>query len=143
MNTPSPIQTDNWRAPSTPYGNVILFEEPGRIVENVDHYSHYFILSRSAYSDTIMTLSVKHGGGEESFLWHVTTSLLNALSLMSSDGRFLLFRAIIDAHHKSAETTAQKVNANWQRAAAEKRIKTRKMPGRNEVKVWIEAAPLA
>jgi hypothetical protein len=30
----------------------------------------------------------------------------------------------------------------WRRAAAEKRVKTRKMPGRDQVKVWIEDKPL-
>jgi hypothetical protein len=36
---------------------------------------------------------------------------------------------------------SEKTEAKWRQAAADKRIKTRKQPGRNAVKVWIEPAP--
>jgi len=57
---------------------------------------------------------------------------------MDSDTRFITLHALMRAHNQSTSVTVDKVTAHWRQAAAEKRIKTRKVKG--GVKVWIEPA---
>ncbi len=137
------LTADDWRAPKITKGETILFDEPGRVLgargSAVDCCSHYFRVTKPEYGD--YTLRVKHGAGEESFQLSWDSRLIDGLQQMDSDNRFRLLWMIMDGHHRTAECTAEKINATWRKAAAEKRIKTRKLPKQNAVKVWIEDKP--
>ena len=135
----------DWRAPSVGPEDEIIFDEPGRVLGRdddnkpggrgaVDCRSHYFRVTKPRFG--FYTLLVKHGGGEESWQLSYAERTIDGLRQMDSDARFWLLWVIMDAHHASARTTTERVESVWRRAAAEKRIKTRKV--RSGVKVWIE-----
>jgi hypothetical protein len=137
----------DWRAPSVPDGDAILFDEPGRVLgrdnpqapggrDAVDCRSHYFRVTKGQFGG--YRLHVRHGGGEESLELSYSSRIVDALAQMDSDARYWVLHSFLDAHHKTARTTSGKVSNEWRMAAAEKRIKTRKLPGKSEFKVWIE-----
>ncbi len=135
------MSPDNWgfrelnhRAPTLPADSTSLFLEPGRVLDNVCYRAFCFRVHKPEFGD--YTLSVKHGAGEESWKLEWNKRLIGALEVMDSDTRFITLHALMRAHNSSRESTAEKVNANWRQAAAEKRIKTRKVKG--GVKVWVE-----
>lgn len=148
--SPAVLAPDNWafrelehRSPTLPEGSTSLFLEPGRVLDNVCYRAFCFRVRKPEFGD--FTLSVKHGGGEESWRLEYCKRLVDALGNMDSDTRFITLHALMRAHQQSETNTTEKVNASWRQAAAEKRIKTRKMPGQNAVKVWVEpkVQPLA
>ena len=121
--------------PDLAKGDTLLYDEPGRC-GGLDSHSHHFRVVRTEYGG--MVLLVRHGGGDE----RITAGLFNVLSAplaaMSSTDRYWVLHAIYEARGYGMRDAREKENARWRRAAAEKRIKTRKMPGRDAVKVWIE-----
>lgn len=123
-----------WRAPFLAEGSASLFLEPGRVLDNVCYRAYCFRVSKPGFGDYI--LSVKHGGGEESWNLEWNKSLIAALGKMDSDSRFLTLHALMRAHQISERNTVEKRDSFWRQAAAEKRIKTRKVKA--GVKVWIE-----
>ncbi len=150
--TPSLQATDNysvrerqWRAPSVPDGEEIIFDEPGRVLNRgaygpgggnaVCCRSHYFRVTKA---HSFYILRVKHGGGEEQCSLKYDKRIIDALALMDSDSRFWMLWAFMDVKKDAEIATREAVNAKWQAAAAQKRIKTRKM--RDGVKVWIVPA---
>lgn len=143
MFTARDVETADWGAPSFPCGDALLFDEPGRVlvlkpVGNYDvcYRAYWFRVTRGQYGRA--TLRVKHGGGEES--WSLPGELTKVLAALDSDQRFFVLYAFMDAHGKSAQAARQAEAAKWRQAAAEKRIKTRKLPRQSAVKVWIEPA---
>ncbi len=122
-------------------GQTLVFDEPGRVLNNVCYRSHYLRVVKPEYGP--YTLLVKHGAGTESWRMDYTKQTIDALASLDSDGRYLVLHTIMRAHQESRERTAEKVNATWRKAAAEKRIKTRKLPGQNAVKVWVEPEVIA
>lgn len=119
-------------------GDQLLYDEPGRC-GGLDSHSHHFRVVKRSYSHALL---VRHGGGEEAIDLSVAFKLaLDGLAVLDSNSRYWLFLSIHSAQ-RIAETRAQdKCNATWRKAAAEKRVKTRKM--RAGVKVWIEPAATA
>jgi hypothetical protein len=61
---------------------------------------------------------------------------------MESSPCYWIMRAIQGAHSDGEREGSAKANSTWRKAAAEKRIKTRKQRGGDRVKVWIEYADL-
>jgi len=127
---------------------VILFDEPGRVLGRMNDSqpgggvccrSHYFRVTKPQFGR--VTVRVKHGGGEESVALGFDGRIVDGLAMMDSDSRFRLLWAIMQTNADSKREGYKKADAHWERAAAEKRIRTRKLPGKNEVKVWIEDAP--
>jgi hypothetical protein len=135
-------QQRDWRAPSIEVEDTVVFDEPGRVLgargSGVDCRSHYFRVIKPEFGQ--YTLKVRHGGGEESWPLGFDSRIVDGLGQMDSDNRFRLLWVIMDGHHETASRTANRLNADWRQAAAEKRIKTRKLPGQNRVRVWIEPA---
>lgn len=120
--------------PTLADGDVLIFDEPGRCGGS-DSHSHHFcvVLRRSG-----LTLLVRHGGGDESHrLRDRNGSVLASLKSLDSNGRYWLLHTIHYATKDAEDATSEKVSGTWRRAAAEKRIKTRKERGGNRVKVWI------
>ncbi len=124
------------RAPAVPEGHTILIDEPGRVLDNVCYRAFSFRVTKEQFGDYI--LRVRHGGGDESWRMEWRKRVVGIIEGLDSDSRFLMLHALMRAHQQSATITAERVAANWRKAAAEKRIKTRKLPGKNAVKVWVE-----
>lgn len=144
MFTTRDHETADWRAPTVPEGDAILFDEPGRVLVlkpagnyDVCYRSYWFRVTRGQFGRP--TLRVKHGGGEES--WSLPDELVKVLAVLDSDARFFVLHAFMDAHKSSARTARESEAGKWRQAAADKRIKTRKLPRQGVVKVWIEPGP--
>lgn len=61
------------------------------------------------------------------------------LAQLDSNARYWLLNAMYHAYSDGRQHGQDETREYWRKAAAEKRIKTRKQPGRDFVKVWIEA----
>ena len=107
----------------------MLYDEPGRC-GGMDSHSHHFRVVR----DIGLDLLVRHGGGEERV--RLSGPIEAGLQALDSDARYWLLCAIYHAHHDGERDATDRERDKWQRAAAEKRIKTRKC--QKYVKVWIE-----
>lgn len=132
--------------PPDPVPNsTILYDEPGRCKPmlngkpyRIDHHSHHY----QVIKDDIGRIHafVKHGGGMVEFGNTYNMEKLAALMApMDSDARFIMLMSLESWARHAAEEAERKERGRWQRAAAQKRIKTRKM--RDGVKVWIIEEP--
>lgn len=118
--------------------DVLVFDEPGRC-GGMDAHSHHFCVVKrlSRY-----VLLVAHGAGEESIDLGVGARLiLGTLTGLDTNARYWMLHEFYSLHREAASRATDKIIAEWRQAAAEKRIKTRKMRGRNGVKVWVEPKP--
>jgi hypothetical protein len=136
VRTPNP--------PALAEGDALLYDEPGRC-GGLDCHSHHFRLVDTGLGG--IYLLVRHGGGDEriklccSFdcmVGRARRANTNHLQSLDSNGRYWLFHTIYSAHRDAERAARERANATWQQAAAQKRIKTRKMRGSSSVKVWIE-----
>lgn len=124
-------------APALQEGDEMLCDEPGRC-GGVDAHSHHFRMVKAQYGGFF--LLVRHGGGDERIALGYRTFIHGALSSFDSNGRYWLLHSIYHMHNDAVRAVAEKTAATWRKAAAEKRIKTRKYPAKGTVKVWIEPA---
>ena len=125
--------------PELEANDVLLHDEPGRC-GGMDCHCHDYRLVRQHGS---VYLLAQHGGGVERIRISCTATFLATLAAIDSDQRYWILHAIYYAQSDSARSAAEKTSAMWQRAAAEKRIKTKKVRNSARVKVWIEAAAAA
>lgn len=134
------------RQPSPPelrVGDELLYDEPGRC-GGLDCHSHHFRLVRSYYHVNDYDIVVRHGGGDERVsLGVVGRRLVPSFDALDSNGRFWLMHTLYSVQTATQRETGEKVAQYWRAAAAEKRIKTRKLRGRGQIKVWIEPAAQA
>ena len=121
-------------APALQDDDTLLYDEPGRCGGLDAHSHHYRVVKRLGR----LCLLVCHGGGEESLRLSHTPSLQETLARLDSTARYWLLHAIYYAHHDGAQQAYECAERKWRRAAAEKKIKTRKQRGGGSVKVWIE-----
>lgn len=132
----------NTRQPSPPTlldGDTLLYDEPGRC-GGIDAHSHHFQIVKGRFSGR--TLLVCHGGGEERIGLGCTFDLFfPAIATLDSNARYWLMHALYSAHADAERSASQERDQVWQKAAAEKRIKVRKLRGRNAVRVSIENPP--
>lgn len=133
--------TDNWhldprRAPTLAEDDTLLVDEPGRIMRNTDFRSHWFRLVKPRYGN--YTLLVHHGGGEERVAIDYSPQLCDALLPLSSDDRYYLLHTLLKLHHASRDAGVEQTTQRYRKAFAEGRLKKRKLPGRDAVKIWIE-----
>lgn len=124
--------------PALADSDVLLFDEPGRCGGLDSHSHHYRVVKHGCGS---VSLLVRHGGGDERFRLFPHRDLPKFLEAMDSNTRYWMLAAIGSAHRDGASEAKSQANATWRRAAAEKRIKTRKQPKSGAVKVWIEDSP--
>lgn len=116
-------------------GDILLHDEPGRC-GGLDCHSHHFRLVNCYGSYDVL---VRHGGGDERFsLGVVGKRLLPAIAAMDTNGRFWLLHTLYSTRETAKSDAEYATGLRWRVAAAEKRIKTRKLRGRGQVKVWIE-----
>lgn len=119
--------------PTLGEGDNLLYDEPGRCSEHTDAHSHHYRLTQ-------WHLLVCHGGGEERIIIN-SKEILPILANLDSNGRYWLFSSIYRAYSEGERKAQDKERLKWTRAAAEKRIKTRKLRNSVAVKVWIESKP--
>lgn len=113
--------------------DTLVYDEPGRCGGLDAHCHHFRIVRRRGF----LHLLVRHDGGDECLDLHRTDSFRKTLESLDSDARYWLLHTIYYAHHDGAQQAREETTQLWRRAAAEKRIKTRKQRNTGTVKVWI------
>lgn len=116
--------------------DVLVYDEPGRC-GGLDCHSHHFRVVRRRGRGYLL---VRHGGGEEGLeipVWSAL-ALQRALYDLDTDGRYWILHAIYSAHADARRAGRDAEAARWRTAAAEKRIKVRKVRGQSAVRVTIE-----
>ena len=109
----------------------LLRDEPGRC-GGLDSHSHHYRLAKS--SGALMLL-VRHGCGDERLL--LCGPLESIFTHPDSNTCYWTLNTTYHAYSDGKRSGSEKTNDTWRRAAAEKRIKTRKERGGNGVRVWI------
>lgn len=126
------------RQPSPPDlkdGDELIYDEPGRC-GGLDCHSHHFCLVKNRGYYAVL---VRHGGGDERFdIGSSGRLLVPSLALMDTNGRYWLMHTLYSTRESANEAATGATAQRWRLAAAEKRIKTRKLRGQGMVKVWIE-----
>ena len=124
--------------PDVPKDAKILFDEPGRCGGMDCHSHHYRVVKEHS---GVVYLYVRHGGGDQkSPMTGAESTILASLQQMDSNARYWILSMMYHLAEDAARSAREKECEHWRRAAAEKRIKTRKQRGTTAVKVWIEQA---
>lgn len=116
-------------------GDILLFDEPGRCGNRTDSHCHHYRLVQNC---GFFYLLVRHGAGDECHDLGFFGIVPQALLKLSSDDRFWLFGSIHHAIRTASRDARELTESIWRKAAAEKRIKTRKVRGQNACIVSIE-----
>ena len=122
--------------PEVEDGDEILYDLPGRC-GGIDSHSYHYRLVKQ-YGN--VQLLVKHGGGQEK-IPHLSNAerVVDALSLLgpNEDLRYWLLNALYHAQADAGRKARAETNLYWQQAAAEKRIRVRKVRGWNTYQVTV------
>jgi hypothetical protein len=116
-------------------GETLVRDEPGRCGGLDSHSHHYRLVSASMGR---FYLLVRHGGGDDRVSLYKPEA--EALKALDSTACYWVMNAIMHANGDGRREARQTTEATWRKAAAEKRIKTRKVRNSTGVKVWIETA---
>jgi len=135
-----PNDTPSIRRPDPPElaeseQDALLYDEPGRC-GGIDSHCHHYRVTRG----TCLTILYKNGGGEGRIRISNSTAMYPILDALDSNGRYWLLNSIYHAHNDGKMNGAGRMDEQWRKAAAEKRVKTRKLPHGKGVKVWLEPA---
>lgn len=139
------VVTQDWRAPTVPEGQTLVFDEPGRVMDrrtngggsDVCYRSYWFRVTRW---HSALILRIKHGGGEESQpLGYVEDAIHTILHALDSDARFFVLWELYDARKEGAKQAAARTAASYSQAFVDGRLKKRKRRGTSTYDVWIEA----
>ncbi|NBU11515.1 MAG: hypothetical protein EBS84_21340 [Proteobacteria bacterium] len=84
-------------------------------------------------------LLVRHGGGDERIELFHRKVLGPVLDTLDSTARYWMLHAIYSAHSDGGKKARDKESHYWRTAAAEKRIKVRKIRGRDAMRVEVSA----
>lgn len=122
--------------PTLQEGEVLLYDEPGRCGGQDSHCHHYRITAGRH-----PMLLVRHGGGEERIRLSNPQQVLRALEMLDSQGRYWLLNALYHAQADARRAGANAMDAVWHKAAAERRIKVRKVRNTDLVRVEIKQVP--
>lgn len=117
--------------PSLEDSDQLLRDEPGRC-GGLDSHSYHYRLVKSHGS---LNLLVRHGGGDERL--YLSSPIESVLAQLGSTDCYWTMNAIYHAHSTGKRSGSEKTANDWRRAAAEKRIRTRKQRGSDGVRVWI------
>lgn len=121
--------------PALADGDQLLYDCPGRC-GGLDGHSHHFRLVKAQYGGTCLLVS--HGGGDERIPLGCVADVAaqhGVWQTLGDNQRYWMLYSIYSAHQSAARASREAERAVWTRAAAEKRIKTRR--SRGAVKVWI------
>jgi hypothetical protein len=122
--------------PDLAEGDTLLYDEPGRC-GGLDSHCHHF---RVVLAHGINYLLVRHGAGDERIDLGSRPGI-KAFCGMDSTSRYWMLQMLYNVQHYAARDAERREHSRWTHAAAEKRIKTRKLPKSGTVKVWIEDKP--
>ena len=114
--------------------DMLLYDEPGRCGGIDSHCHHYRIVKNHG----VIYLLVKNGGEDKRIHLSLYNTQYESFSQLDSNGRYWILNALYHAQLDSARKAQEAISEIWRKAAAEKRIKTRKSRGCNSIKVWIE-----
>jgi hypothetical protein len=112
----------------------LLYDEPGRCGGLDSHCHHY----RVVQSVGRLWLLVRHGAGDQRIM--LSGPIKDALASLDSNNLYWLLNALYHAQSAAARRAQQAELLRWQTAAAQKRIKVRKIRGTDHAKVTIEPA---
>lgn len=129
---PAGIHSPN--PPDIPEGYTLLYDEPGRCGGIDAHSYHYRVVKVHGFIE----LLVRHGDGDERVKLCFWKQQIEIFAPLDSDSRFWILNAIYHAHREGARDAESKECQIWMQAAADKRIKTRRLPKQGKIKVWIE-----
>jgi len=136
-NSAAPASIYPLNPPDVENEDTILFDEPGRC-GGIDSHSFHYRLIESKHGE--ICLIVRHGGGDERTpRLSNSRAVVEALTMFDSNGRYWVMNALYHAQSDAARKAREIERIIWQKAAAEKRIKTRKNPSKGSVKVWIDS----
>lgn len=107
---------------------------PGRCGK-IDSHSYDMRLVKSHGS---LFLLIRHGGGQERLRLHAY-GLKDFILNMSDNDCYWFMLEIYHVQKDAASEAKQAEASKWRKAAAEKRIRTKKQRNSNFVNVWIEA----
>lgn len=134
---------DPWRVnpPSVKDDETILFDEPGRC-GGIDSHAYHFRVVTTYKNQGFADLLVRHGGGEERIRLAFYPGIRLPLAATDSNGRYWMLHAIYHAHADAYRLGRDLESQSWRQAAAEKRIKVRKVRGQNTMRVTVEPRPM-
>lgn len=117
-------------------GEELLYDGPGRC-GGIDSHCHHFRVTRQG---PFYYLLVRHGGGDERIrLCGSRDATVKAILALADNDCYWMLQLVYSTAHHESHCAVEEGNQKWRRAAAEKRIKTRKQRGGGGVKVWIES----
>ena len=135
---------EKWRAPELKDGDRLIFDEPGRLLDNYDGRAGQYC-SRAYYFRVVagefggLRLLVNHGGGQEDIpLGGKFMGIEPSLQQLNGEGRYRLLAAIYHVQEDQKQAARSETAAEYRRAFVEGRLKKRKV--KQGVKVWIEPA---
>lgn len=123
--------------PDLAAGDDLLHDLPGRCGGG-DSHSYHLRIVKAQYGG--FALLVRHGAGDERLALGRDNNLIAPLAAMDDSGRYWFLMRLYHVMEDHAKELATETDFRWRKAAAEKRIKVRKMPGRDFARVWIEAS---
>lgn len=124
--------------PTLAEGDTLLHDEPGRCYKGCDSHSYHLILVKQQYGGN--ALLVRHGSGDERISLGHSSDFAKLVEPMDTESRYKFLIRLYHFYSDTRRTAIEQTSMKWQKAAAEKRIKTKKNRGRDSVKVWIEPA---
>jgi len=141
------METQDWRAPTVPEDETILFDEPGRVLTHrrtpdskgtpVCYSAYHYQVTKPEYGQCV--LRVKHGAGEESVLiGYPGEPIIHALAALDSDARFAVLHALREQRNEGTQDGRNAVRAEYAQAFVDGRLKKRKVRGEARVRVWVE-----
>lgn len=115
-------------------GDDLLYDGAGRCGGGTDSHCHHFRLVKR-YGQ--YCLLVRHGGGDERISLGSRVNGINSILAGNESQRYWALQMLYHAIKDAARSAREAESSRWIKAAAEKRVRTRKC--RDRVKAWIEA----
>jgi hypothetical protein len=111
----------------------IIIDEPGRCGHGID--SHHLHLRVVKNCDKYYLLTDSPRGVHR--LQLASSFAVSVLEKMDSDSRYWTLQMIHHTAQREAREATQAERKFWRQAAADNRIKTRKVRNQNQVEVWV------
>lgn len=127
-NNPNESGVHPINAPTLKDSDVLVFDEPGRC-GGLDSHSHHFTVVKEYGTYYLLT---RHGGGEERANLHAygnKTGMIDTLAALDSNARYWLLHALYQTGADGKREGRERESQKWTLAAAEGRIKRRKVRG--------------
>lgn len=137
------LDTREFCAPAIPAGEIVLFSEPGRVLDNkaegghtdVCYQAFHYAVTKAEYGRYV--LRSRSGLGDRALPLDKQT--VEGLALLDSDHRFFMLYALRRAYDEGVKHGTRCATLEHQQAFVDGRLKKRKNRGQDSVKVWIEA----